>query len=95
MREAGLDLDLDGDTVIHVTEDGVTVDGEAVDPERFREARRACGRPFRVPGRGLDELPRLRDLDELPRLRDLPDTLPPRFRDRLERLEDCLRPNEA
>jgi hypothetical protein len=89
MRDAGLDLD--GETVVRVDEDGVTIDGEAVDPDRFRDAERACGRPVRLPPAELDELPRFRDSDELPRLRGLP----PRLRDRLERLEDCLRPREA
>ena len=75
MRERGFDLD--GDSVrIEITRDGVRVNGKKVDSNAFRLGSRACGRPFPPP--------RL----DLPRLERIPDG---ELRDRLERLERCLR----
>ena len=129
-------IDLEGTTTIRVEDGRVTIDGEEVDPERFRAAERTCGRPFSLPPDleylpdfdelpdlelmpklpFLDPLPDVPDPDLLPRLPefefspelpdveplpDVPDSrLDPRpeelpelqeLRDRLERLENCLR----
>jgi hypothetical protein len=137
----GQGFDLDGETTIRIEDGRVTIDGEEVDPDRFAEARKACGEPFLLPEE-LEGLPDREDLDVFPRLPDselnpplprldprarpdfeprFPDLLPrfpdieprrpdlePRrspdelpeleeLRDRLERLENCLRgePQEA
>jgi hypothetical protein len=80
MRENGFDL---GDeTTLRITPDGVWLNGEKVDRERFREAQRECGPPFRFAPPGLDDLP------ELERL---PDAVPPELRERLEQFRRCVR----
>lgn len=94
MREAGFDLD--GDVVVRVTPDGVTVNGEEVDPEAFREAERRCGRPFDFPRPEPEDL--LPDLERpfpfglVPRRERMPDFerapfpfVPPRFDDMPDR----------
>jgi hypothetical protein len=130
----GQGFDLEGATTIRIADGRVTIDGEEVDPDRFGDAREACGGPFQVPPY-LEQVPEfgeLPELGELPEFGELPDrellpklpdfvppTLPdfePRFpdveprvpdfglrprsdelpelqelRDRLERLENCLR----
>jgi hypothetical protein len=65
MQEQGFDVA--GDTEIRVTPDGVTIDGQPVDAEKFRAAERECGPPFR----GLFGRLPLPDLDSLPGLGDL------------------------
>jgi hypothetical protein len=80
MRENGFDF---GDeTTLRITPDGVWLNGEKVDRERFREARRECGPRFR------SLLPALGDLPELERL---PDALAPELREELEQFRRCVR----
>jgi hypothetical protein len=78
LREHGFDLrPEDGRLEVRVTPDGVWVNGEKVeDAEAFREAAREC----------KPRLPRL-----LPALPLDPDAVPPELRERMERLEECLR----
>ena len=68
MREQGFDLG--PETTVVITPDGIRVNGEEVDAEAFRNARRECGAPFRglVPRLGRGELPELGERME--RLRD-------------------------
>ena len=70
MREHGFELG-GPETEVRITPDGVTVNGEEVDPKAFREAQRACGGPpglsFALPPRGEIE-PELRERFE--RMRD-------------------------
>jgi hypothetical protein len=80
MREHGFDLD--EETTLRIMPDGVWLNGEKVDRERFREARRECGPPFRA------LLPALENLPELERL---PDAVPPELRERLEQFRRCVR----
>lgn len=44
MREQGFELG--PETTVRITPDGVTVNGEAVDRDEFREAKRECGPLF-------------------------------------------------
>jgi hypothetical protein len=77
LREHGFDLRPEnGRLEVRVTPDGVWVNGEKVDAEAFRKAQREC-RPH---------VPRL-----LPALPLDPDAGPPDLRERMERLEECLR----
>jgi hypothetical protein len=78
MKEHGFDIS--GETRITVRPGEVTINGEKVDPEKFRAARRECGMPFR-PGFGLGVFPRL---DRLP------DDVPDELRERMERVRECL-----
>ena len=63
MRDRGFDLG-GPETEVRITPDGVTVNGEEVDAEAYREAQRACGGPpglrFGLPPRGEVE-PELRE----------------------------------
>lgn len=80
MREQGIEVG--PEMTILVTPDGVEVNGEPVDRDQFREARRECGRPF--PGGGL--LERFGGRLEGPDGRPLPSP---------ERLKQCLNENAA
>ena len=80
MRENGFDLS--DETTLRITPDGVWLNGEKVDRDRFREARRECGPRFR------SLLPAFGDLPELERL---PDAVPPELRERLEQFRRCVR----
>ena len=83
MREHGFGFG--DDTTVRVTPEGVWVNGEKVDRERFREARRECGSPI-LPLRSL-----LPALEGLPDLERLPDAAPPKLRERLEQFRRCVR----
>ena len=134
MGEQGFELE--GATTLRVEDGRVTIDGEDVDPARFRAAERTCGRPFApppdleslpelgelpdqdlvprlpfldrlpdVPGPYLPRLPEFEFPPQLPDVEPLPEAPDPRLfprrpeelpelqelRDRLERLENCLR----
>jgi hypothetical protein len=76
LREHGFDLRTEnGRLEVRVTPEGVWVNGEKVDAESFRKARREC-RPM---------LPRL-----LPERPFDPEVVPPELRERMERFRDCL-----
>jgi hypothetical protein len=80
MRENGFDL---GEEMsLRITPEGVWVNGEKVDAERFRELQRECGRPFRFPPPNLEDLPELEGL---------PEAVPPELRERLEQFRRCVR----
>jgi hypothetical protein len=83
MREHGFDLrPEDGRVELRVTPEGVWLNGEKVDGDAFREARRECGPPLRAPFRGDPEL--------LPALPFGENAVPPELRERMERFRDCL-----
>jgi hypothetical protein len=80
MKEHGFDIS--GETKIVVRPGEVTINGEKVDAEKFRTARRECGPPFR-PGFGFG-------FGLLPRLDRMPGDVPAELRERMERVRECL-----
>jgi hypothetical protein len=86
MKEHGFDLS-GGKTEIMVTPGEVTINGKAVDAEKFRAAERECGPPLGLE-KGLGFAFGVRPLQ-------LPDDAPAELRERMERMEACLAEERA
>lgn len=78
MREQGFELG--PETTVRITPDGVTINGQEVDAEKFRAAQQECGPlfPALVPGR-----------------LELRDAVPGELQERFDRLRSCLEDEES